>query len=202
VLNAIARVPRAGFVPAEQLSRAYLDVPIPIPHEQVTTQPSLVARMLEGLRLSGGERVLEVGSGYGWQTALLTTLAREVLGVERWADLAERSIANLRSAGLDRWEVVVGDGGAGLPERAPYDAIIVSAAYPEVPPPLVEQLGDGGRLVQPIGRGGNEQVTAFEKRGGTLSERAVLTGAYFVRLRGRHGFAAPSGPGRRGGAAS
>jgi protein-L-isoaspartate(D-aspartate) O-methyltransferase len=201
VLDAIARVPRAEFVPPEQRPRAYLDTPIPIAHRQVTTQPSLVARMLEGLELVGDERVLEVGSGYGWQTALLATLAHEVFSVERWADLAEKAIANLRSARIEGWEVETGDGSDGLPSRAPFDAIIVSAAYPKVPTPLVEQLKDGGRLVQPIGHGGNEKVTAFQKRADALHKRAVLTGAYFVPLWGKHGFAPPGGGGGDGEAA-
>lgn len=193
MLDAVASVPREVFVPPPLRARAYEDTPIPIPHEQVTTQPSLVARMVEGLSLTGGERVLEVGSGYGWQTALLATLAAEVFSVERWQDLAEAAIANLRVADASRWQVVVGDGTLGLPEHAPFDAIVVSAAYPRVPAPLAEQLLDGGRLVQPIGRGGNEEVIAFVKSGRRLVAQRVLTGAYFVRLWGRHGFDPPEG---------
>jgi protein-L-isoaspartate(D-aspartate) O-methyltransferase len=188
VLDAIASVPRELFVPPELRTRAYEDAPIPISHHQVTTQPSLVARMVEGLCLGGGERVLEVGSGYGWQTALLATVAGELFSVERWPDLAAAASANLRAAGVDRCEVVVGDGSEGLPQHAPFEAILVSAAHPRVPAPLVEQLVEGGRLVQPIGRGGNERVVAFVKARGRLVERQVLTGAYFVRLWGRHGF--------------
>jgi protein-L-isoaspartate(D-aspartate) O-methyltransferase len=190
VLDAIARVPRADFVPPDLRGRAYVDGPLPIPHGQVTTQPSLVARMLEGLGLSGGERVLEVGSGYGWQTALLAKLAAEVFGVERFSDLAASATSNLRAAGIEGWQLVVGDGSAGLPEHAPYDAILVSAAHPRVPEPLVGQLSEGGRLVQPIGRGGNEHVFAFERVGGALVERQLLSAAHFVQLVGRHGFAA------------
>jgi protein-L-isoaspartate(D-aspartate) O-methyltransferase len=193
VLDAIVSVPRELFVPPDLRARAYEDTPLPIAHHQVTTQPSLVARMVEGLSLTGGERVLEVGSGYGWQTALLATLAGEVFGVERWRDLAEAAIANLRAAGLAHWQVVVGDGSLGLAARAPYDAILVSAAYPRVPAPLTEQLVDGGRVVQPIGRGGNEEVIAFVKIGGRLVAQRMLTGAYFVRLWGRHGFDPPEG---------
>lgn len=191
VLEAIARVPRLGFVPAEHARRAYTDAPLPIPHRQVTTQPSLVARMVEGLALRGGERVLEVGSGYGWQTALLATLAGAVFSVERWSDIAAAATANLRATGIEGWEVVVGDGSEGLSEQAPYDAIIVSAAFERVPDPLAMQLAEGGRLVQPIGRGGNEQVMAFAKLGGEVVEREFLTGAHFVRLWGRYGFPPP-----------
>jgi len=193
VLDAIASVPRAGFVPDDVRARAYLDVPLSIPHDQVTTQPSLVARMLEGLVLRGQERVLEVGGGYGWQTALLARLAREVVSVERWSDLAAAAVANLEAAGIGGWEVAVGDGTAGLARRAPYDAILVAAAHPQVPATLVGQLVTGGRLVQPIGPGGHERVVAFTKVGGGLVEREVLTAAHFVPLWGRHGFPSPEG---------
>lgn len=202
VLEAIARVPREGFVPPELRRRAYLDAPIPIPCGQVTTQPSLVARMLEGLALGGTERVLEVGSGYGWQTALLASLAEEVFSVERAPELAGVAIANLRAAQTSGWEVVVGDGSEGLPEHAPYDAILVSAAYPSVPEPIAAQVRDRGRLVQPIGRGGSEQVIAFERRGEGLLARTMLTRAHFVRLWGRHGFAPPEDEATSGAASS
>src|SRR6266511_4162190 len=151
VLGAIARVPRLEFVPAEAAADAYFDEPIPIGHGQVTTQPSLVARMVEALGLRGGERVLEIGTGLGWQTALLATLAGRVWSVERFPDLAEAAGRNLAGRGIVNADVVVGDGGEGLAEHAPYDAIVVSAASPEVPSPLAEQLADGGRLVHPLG---------------------------------------------------
>jgi protein-L-isoaspartate(D-aspartate) O-methyltransferase len=186
VLAAIASVPRAEFVPAEHAELADIDTPIPIPDGQVTTQPSLVARMVEALALGGGERVLEIGTGYGWQTALLAELAREVFSVERFADLAESARAAL--AGRENVHVVVGDGSEGLPEHAPFDAILVAAAYPLVPDPLAEQLAEGGRLVQPLGPGGAEDVVLFEKRDGDLRRVRSVTGAHFVRLYGRHGF--------------
>jgi protein-L-isoaspartate(D-aspartate) O-methyltransferase len=186
VLAAIAAVPRSEFVPPEYVGRADVDAPVPIPHEQVTTQPSLVARMVEALALEGDERVLEIGTGYGWQTALLARLAREVFSIERFADLAET--ARMALAGLENVTVVVRDGSEGLPEHAPFDAILVAAAYPSVPEPLVEQLAEGGRLVQPIGPGGAEDVFLFEKRGGVLHRTRWITGAHFVRLHGRHGF--------------
>jgi protein-L-isoaspartate(D-aspartate) O-methyltransferase len=187
VLAAIAAVPRAGFVPAEFVGMAELDTPIPIPHAQVTTQPSLVARMIEALSLHGNERVLEIGTGYGWQTALLALLAREVFSVERFDDIAEAARAAL--AGRENIHVVVGDGSEGLPDQAPFEAILVSAAYPSVPTPLAEQAADGGRLVQPLGPGGDEDVVLFEKRRGALRKVRSLGGAHFVRLHGRHGFA-------------
>jgi protein-L-isoaspartate(D-aspartate) O-methyltransferase len=186
VLAAIAAVPRAEFVPAEYADAAEVDAPIPIPREQVTTQPSLVARMVEALGLEGDERVLEIGTGYGWQTALLAELAREVFSVERFADLAETARAAL--ADRENVHVVVGDGSQGLPEQAPFDAILVAAAYPSVPSPLAEQLAEGGRLVQPIGYGGAEDVVLFEKRAGELERVRSVSGAHFVRLHGRHGF--------------
>jgi protein-L-isoaspartate(D-aspartate) O-methyltransferase len=186
VLAAIAAVPRANFVPADWTEQADVDVPIPIPHWQVTTQPSLAARMVEALALTGGERVLEIGTGYGWQTALLARLAREVFSVERFADLAETARAAV--AEHDNVTIVVGDGSEGLPEHAPFDAILVAAAYPLVPAPLAEQLVEGGRLVQPIGQGGDEDVVLFQRRGGRLHQVRVISGAHFVRLHGRYGF--------------
>ena len=191
VLGALAAVERADFVTPGYAEVAGRDVPISIPHDQVTTQPSLVARMVEALALAGHEPVLEVGTGYGYQTALLARLAGEVHSVERWADLSDAARASLGAAGVANVELVVGDGGEGLAHAAPYEAIVVSAAFPQVPPPLVEQLAVGGRLVQPIGRGGHERVMLFAKRpDGQLEERRMLTGAHFVRLYGRHGFPA------------
>jgi protein-L-isoaspartate(D-aspartate) O-methyltransferase len=188
VLGALSAVDRSGFVPRRHVALAHRDVPVPIPHDQVTTQPSLTARMLEGLALRGTERVLEVGTGYGFQTALLAALCREVWSVEHWPDLAGAARDHLAAAGVGNVRIVVGDGGEGLPVPAPYHAILVSAAAPEVPGPLARQLAPGGRLVQPIGRGGHERVTLFEKgASGGLRALRVLTGAHFVPLRGRHG---------------
>ncbi len=186
VLAAVAAVPRAEFVPLDTRGRAYADTPLPIPHGQVTTQPSLVARMIEALSLRGGERVLEVGTGFGWQTALLGRLAGEVWSVERFADVAATATAHL--AGCANVHVVVGDGSTGLREHAPFDAVLVAAAYPTVPQPLADQLATGGRLVQPLGNGGAEEVLAFEKLGGELVPRGRVCSAHFVRLYGRHGF--------------
>jgi protein-L-isoaspartate(D-aspartate) O-methyltransferase len=190
LLEAVRAVPRAEFVPVEAVDCAYDDVPLRIPHDQVTTQPSLVAKMVEALALSGTERVLEIGSGYGWQTALLARLARRVWSIERWTDLAEAARENLSRHGAENVTVVVGDGSDGLAEEAPFDAVLVSAAFPEVPEPLAEQLAAGGRLVQPIGPGGNEDVVLFERRLGDLIPVRTITGAHFVRLVGRRGFPA------------
>jgi protein-L-isoaspartate(D-aspartate) O-methyltransferase len=193
LLDAIRAIPRAAFVPPEQRAHAYMDAPLPIPHGQVTTQPSLIATMLDALELTGEENVLEVGTGYGWQTALLSKLARQVWSMERHHDLAEAAAGALTRQGTDGVRVVVGDGSRGLPARAPYDAIVVTAAYPRVPGPLARQLARGGRLVQPIGEGGQEDVVLFEHTENGLERRRSLIGAHFVRLVGRHGFDAEAG---------
>lgn len=188
VLEAFRRVPRAEFVPTEVEGRAYADEPLPIPHRQVTTQPSLIARMVEALGLSGDEKVLEVGAGHGFQTALLAELAAQVWSIERWPDLAATARSNLERHGAPNAEVVVGDGTLGLAEHAPYDAVVVAAAYPEVPDPLAAQLAPEGRIVHPVGPGGREDVALFENGPRGLVRRRTITGAHFVRLVGRHGF--------------
>jgi protein-L-isoaspartate(D-aspartate) O-methyltransferase len=194
LLDAFAAVPRAGFVPSGLVDRAYTDEPLRIPHGQVTTQPSLVARMVAALALRGSDRVLEIGTGYGFQTALLAHLAEFVWSVERWPDVAETAQANLADHGVRNAEVVVGDGSEGLAARAPFDAVMVSAAFPSVPPPLAEQLAGRGRLVQPIGLGGNEDVVLFERVDDGLVARRTITGAHFVRLHGKYGFDGETAP--------
>jgi protein-L-isoaspartate(D-aspartate) O-methyltransferase len=189
VLEAIAAVRRDAFVPGDRVREAERDRPIPIPGGQVTTQPSLVARMVEALALTGGERVLEVGTGLGYQAAILARLAREVWSVERRPELATAARAHLAAARVANVRVVIGDGTSGLADVAPFDAIVVAAAHPLVPPPLVEQLVLGGRLVQPIGPGGAESVTLFHRAGdGRLVRHGSIVPASFVRLHGRHGF--------------
>src|SRR5436305_11561390 len=190
LLQALREVPRSAFVPAALATQAYLDQPLPIPHGQVTTQPSLVAKMLEALELTGSGQVLEVGTGYGFQTALLAHLSRFVWSIERWPDIAATARDNLARHGATNVEVVVGDGTAGLPERAPFDAILISAAFPRVPPPLSEQLAPGGRLVQPLGLGGHEEVVLFARGPQGLVRRHAVSLARFVRLYGTHGFPA------------
>ncbi len=182
VLAAFEAIDRRMFVPPTETARAGDDEPIPIGHAQVTTQPSLISAMVEALRLVGSERVLEVGTGYGYQTAILASLVREVYSIERVPELADRARTNLERAGIRNAIVVTGDGTRGLPPYAPFAAIIVTAAAPAVPAPLVDQLIEDGRLVQPIGHGGNEQVTVFRKQAGTLVEERQLTAAAFVPL--------------------
>ena len=188
LLEALRAVPRAGFVPANLAGQAYEDKPLPIPRDQVTTQPSLVARMVEALGLAGQERVLEIGAGYAWQTALLARLGGFVWAVERFGDVADAARENLARFGVKNAEVVEGDGTEGLPEHAPYDAILVAAAFPSVPRPLQEQLAAGGRLVQPVGHGGREEVVLFQKDARELVRRRTIAWARFVRLHGAYAF--------------
>jgi protein-L-isoaspartate(D-aspartate) O-methyltransferase len=194
LLAVMAEVPRASFVPPGSADEAYVDEPVRIPHRQVTTQPSLVAKMVEALELTGDERVLEVGTGYGYQTVLLARLAGEVWSIELWSDLSAAARASLAGQRIANVHLVVGDGSRGLPERAPFDAIVVSAAFPTVPAPLVEQLMVGGLLVQPIGYGGSEDVVQFRKGERGLTRVRSLTAARFVRLYGEHGYAIDDAP--------
>ncbi len=191
LLGAFRRVRRADFVPVASLGDAYCDVPIRIGHAQVTTQPSLTAHMIQALELYGPEKVLEIGTGLGFQTAILASLSREVFSVEWFADLAAEASHRLAVAGVHNVVVVTGDGSLGLPQHAPFDAILVSAAAPMVAPPLARQLADTGHLVQPIGPGGDDVVTLFRKRSGRLIPVSEITGAYFVPLRGAFGHGGP-----------
>jgi protein-L-isoaspartate(D-aspartate) O-methyltransferase len=197
LLAAIARLPRATFVPGELAASAYLDEPVRISHGQVTTQPSLVAKMVEALALEGYEKVLEVGTGFGYQTALLAMLAREVWSIELWRDMTETARAALKRVGLGNATLAVADGTLGLAEQAPFDAIIVAAAFPTVPPPLGEQLARSGRLVQPIGPGGLEGVQLFERQDEGLVTARRVTGAHFVRLYGAHVYSLEDAPAER-----
>jgi len=165
VLEAMARVPRELFVPEGERARSYEDAAVPIGEGQTISQPYMVARICEALALSGGERVLDVGTGSGYQAAVLAELAAEVDTIERISEIAETARANLAVAGYERVRVHVGDGTRGLPERAPFDAIAVAAAAALPPPALLEQLAPGGRLVIPVGPPHRQVLTVFREDG-------------------------------------
>lgn len=175
-------MPREDFLPPEARGEVDIDHPVPIGQGQTTSQPSLIAKMIEALELTGSERVLEVGTGFGYQAALLAHLAAEVYTIERFDDLAASARANLAACGLGDVVVVTGDGTRGLPAQAPFDGIIVAAAATEVPPVLAEQLADGGRLVAPVGPSGQQAVEVYEGRGGQLTRLKRLVGVRFVPL--------------------
>jgi len=187
VLKAFAETPRHLFVPAAVRHRAYDDTALPIGNGQTISQPFTQARYLEALRLGGRERVLEIGTGSGYQTALLGALADQVFSVERVRSLALAAQQALRAAGVANVSVLVGDGTLGWSAYAPYDAIVVAAGGPEIPPPLVEQLALTGRQLVPLGKRGAQTLTLVERDGATL-RRTPLGGARFVPLLGEHGF--------------
>ncbi|HEY9383674.1 MAG TPA: protein-L-isoaspartate(D-aspartate) O-methyltransferase [Gemmatimonadales bacterium] len=187
VLHAIGTVPRHRFVPDSMRHRAYEDVPLPIGAGQTISQPYVHARSLELLRLKGTDRVLEVGAGSGYQTALLAQLASTVLAVERVPELARAAREALEAVGINNATVVVGDGTLGWRAYAPFDAIVVSAASPSVPGPLIEQLADGGRMVIPLGDQESQILTLVEKRGEEVRSSSA-TGVRFVPLLGEFGF--------------
>ncbi|MEX1177240.1 MAG: protein-L-isoaspartate(D-aspartate) O-methyltransferase [Nitriliruptor sp.] len=182
VLAALAAVPRDRFVPPAAHADADSDRPLRIGEGQTTSQPSLVAGMLEALELTGSERVLEVGAGSGYQATILSHLAAEVVTIERHASLAGEARQNLDACGRSNVEVVVGDGTRGAPGAGPFDAVIVAAASASVPRALVEQLRNGGRLVAPIGGPGTQRVVVHERDGGTLRVVAELSAVRFVPL--------------------
>lgn len=196
VLSAMRAVPRHLFVPPEYESQAYADEALPIGFGQTISQPYMVALMTDALRLDVRKRVLEVGAGSGYQAAVLAELAGEVWAIERIPALAERAEAVLSRLGYDNVTVVVGDGSVGLPEHAPFDGILVAAAAPEAPPPLLDQLAPGGRLVVPIGDIGREQVlTVFTKDADGQVRREETIYCRFVPLIGAAGFAGREGLG-------
>jgi protein-L-isoaspartate(D-aspartate) O-methyltransferase len=180
-------VPRHLFVPESVRHRAYDDVALPIGGSQTISQPWVQARYLELAALSGRERVLEVGAGSGYQTALLALLADSVFAVERIASLAQSARAALEAAGLRNVTVLVGDGTLGWRPFAPYDAILVAAASPEIPAPLMEQLAPGGRLIIPLGDRHN-QVLTLAQRVGDEVRTSTVADVRFVPLLGEFGF--------------
>jgi protein-L-isoaspartate(D-aspartate) O-methyltransferase len=174
VLAVMGKVPRHEFVPAEQRGLAYEDRPLPIGHDQTISQPYIVALMTERLEPRPSDRVLEIGTGSGYQAAVLAELVKEVYTIEIIEPLARRAEADLKRFGYTNVFVRAGDGYKGWPEAAPFDAIIVTCAPEKVPQPLVEQLKDGGRLIIPVGPAGNQDLVLLIKQGGKLERHAVL----------------------------
>lgn len=187
VLEAVKAVPRELFVSEKQRHLAYADTPLGIDCCQTISQPYMVGLMTELLRLKGDERVLEIGTGSGYQTAILAKLAAEVYSVERYPELASKAGEALDTLGLQNIKITLGDGTRGRPEDAPYDGIIVTAAAPETPEPLLEQLAGGGRLVIPIG-GRHHQMLKLIKRGKDNYRSRDVCGCRFVPLIGEYGW--------------
>ena len=190
VLGAMEEVPRHEFIPEESRSRAYRDEPVPIGEGQTISQPYIVAIMTQLLAVEPENMVLEIGTGTGYQAAVLSRLARQVYTVERHAALAVRAGENFRRLGYENVEVVVGDGTRGLPEHAPYDRILVAAAAPSVPRPLIEQLAEGGRMVMPVGRPDVQVLQLVRKSQGEIFS-SNLEGCRFVPLIGEGGLPDP-----------
>jgi protein-L-isoaspartate(D-aspartate) O-methyltransferase len=187
VLDAMAAVPRHEFVPEKFRSYAYIDKPLPIGEGQTISQPFMVAAMAEALELTGSERVLEIGAGSGYQAAVLSLLSREVITVENRTPLALAAQERLATLGYANVHVHNGDGSAGFPDAAPYDAILVTAGAPEIPRVLANQLQEEGRLVIPVGDQDNQNLVQARKENGELKTR-VLFGCRFVPLLGRYGW--------------
>lgn len=184
VLAAMGKVPRHEFVPAEFCDQAYHDGPLPIGCGQTISQPFVVAFMTEQLEPRPGDRVLEVGTGSGYQAAVLAELVKEVYTIEIITELAQRAEADLKRLGYTNVFVRAGDGYLGWPEAAPFDAIIVTCAPEAVPPPLIAQLKDGGRMIIPVGAMGNQELVLLRKQGERLAIRAVLP-VRFVPMTGK-----------------
>lgn len=187
VLRAFDLTPRHLFVPSGIRHRAYEDNALPIGNGQTISQPSMHARYLELLQLKGTERVLEIGTGSGYQTVLLSHLAAQVFSVERVLPLLESARSAIRAAGARNVSLLGGDGTLGWRQYSPYDAILVTAGSPEIPEPLLRQLAEGGRLLAPVGERDAQVLTLVIRRGDKLERRAISP-ARFVPLIGRHGW--------------
>jgi protein-L-isoaspartate(D-aspartate) O-methyltransferase len=188
VLRAMEIVPRHEFVPWQLQREAYQDSPVPIGEGQTISQPYIVAHMLEALRLSPEDRVLEVGTGTGYEAAVISRIVQEVYTIERFASLAESAKKTFDRLGYTNIHVVIGDGSRGYANAAPYDAIIVAAAAPRVPDVLVEQLKDGGRAIVPVGEADLQQLSLVSKNDGSI-QRKTLDACRFVPLVGEEGYA-------------
>ena len=195
VLAVMGKVPRHEFVPEEFRSEAYSDHPLPIGYDQTISQPYIVAFMTEKLEPKPGDRVLEIGTGSGYQAAVLAGLVREIYTIEIVEQLAKRADADLKRLACNNVHVRAGDGYKGWPEAAPFDAIIVTCAPEKVPQPLVDQLRDGGRMIIPVGPAGDQELVLLRKKGGQLEKRAVLP-VRFVPMTGeaQRAPAQPKGP--------
>jgi len=187
VLLAVRKVPRHSFIPQHLWDQAYNDYPLPIGGDQTISQPYIVALMTEILELQATDRVLEIGTGSGYQTAILAELAAEVFSIDRMGDLANRAKAVLDSLGYANVQIRVGDGTLGWPEAAPFDGIIVTAGAPKVPRPLTEQLALGGRLVIPVGDMFSQTLTCVRQTESGLKFE-YHGGCRFVRLIGKYGW--------------
>jgi protein-L-isoaspartate(D-aspartate) O-methyltransferase len=197
VLEAMTSVPRHLFVPPQLAANAYRDEPLPIGEAQTISQPFMVAAMAEALSLEGSEKVLEVGAGSGYQAAVLSLLAREVIAVESQPALAATARERLAHLRYPNVQIVEGDGSLGWPSDAPYEAILVTAAAPAVPPPLIEQLSEGGRLVIPVGSAKDQDLLRVTKIGGKVSQQSLFA-CRFVPLLGRYGWQQRSKDSSRG----
>jgi len=191
VLEAMERVPRHLFVPDELMARSYNDEPLAIGERQTISQPYMVAAMTETLELAGHEGVLEVGAGSGYQAAILAELSREVITVEARASLADAARDRLAVLGYRNIRVEIGDGALGFPELAPFDAILVAAAAPQIPPPLIEQLAEGGRMVIPVGQSDRQILMRIRKSGNGIVKEELFA-CQFVPLQGQYGWPAAS----------
>ena len=187
VLQGMREVPRHLFVPENMRDVAHRDSPLPIGLDQTISQPYIVAYMTQVLHLTGDERALEIGTGSGYQTAILAHLTKQVYTIERLAELTRRAQQVLAELDIQNVQFRVGDGGYGWPEAAPFDAILVTAAAPQVPPPLIDQLAEGAPLVAPIGRAGYQELVRLYRRG-TRTQLEHLTPVAFVPLLGEHGW--------------
>ena len=191
VLAAMAAVPRHEFVSEDVRAHAYDDLPLPIGSGQTISQPYIVAAMTAALHLRPGDRVLEIGTGCGYHAAVLSRLTKEVFTIERRPELASGASATLARLGYSNAHVHCGDGTLGLPELAPFDAILVAAAAPAVPKPLLAQLAEGGRIILPVGDTQHQELQLIEKRGDAFPMK-MLEGCRFVPLLGYHGWQEPS----------
>ena len=186
VIEAFLKVERHKFIPEKHRNSSYADHPVPIGEGQTISQPYIVALMSECLELKGTERVLEVGTGSGYQAAILAQLAKEVYSVERFPDLAQQARSVLNGSGYSNIKIKVDDGTTGWKEEAPFDRIIVTAAAQKIPQPLIDQLAEGGKLIMPVGETFSQVLTILEKEGGKITSR-IVCGCVFVPLVGKFG---------------